>query len=402
MNLSLKNRIAGSFIVANLVVLVMGFTVFFFLNDMNKKMIKIQEENTRFEKLGEEIKDQVFNLLEYQRAFVSGQANMDTLNNVALTTGALLSQLQRLDTIVEEVNFKTSLSKLVGKVEYMRSQIEGLYGPKNKDRSNYLAFMTNSTNEVFGAFKPFQKELQKWSQSKQEILTNITSETRRNMLIVLIITFLGTILLSLVIPGKIALPFKKINDAIREIQECNFDVSIYYSQSDEIGELAGELNKMLQNIKRFEELRTDRISIENRKFDILANLSHKNILICNSIGELVYLNNTTYKLLEIDTDEILHKNFNDVTRLPECIKEAFEVAIKRRSKIENEEIVIHEKEVKEILGEDGAPLESINEEDDSEELTKVKFKGFATIFPIRAKDSAQDFYMMIISTEVFA
>ena len=49
--------------------------------------------------------------------------------------------------------------------------------------------------------------------------------------VTLIIGFLGTIILGLVVPGKIALPFKKIKDAIRELQECNFDVSIYYNQN---------------------------------------------------------------------------------------------------------------------------------------------------------------------------
>src|SRR3989338_1718752 len=192
MNFSLKNRIAASFIVANIVVLIMGFTVFFFLDEMNKKMIKIQTENTRIEKFGDEIKDLVFNILEYQRAFVNGKANIETLNSVSLTTGGLLSQLQRLDTIVEEVNAKTALSKLIGKVEYMRTQIDSLFGPKKKERSDYISFMTNSSNEVFGAYKPFQKELQKLTLTKQEMIGNIISETRRNMLITLIITFLGT------------------------------------------------------------------------------------------------------------------------------------------------------------------------------------------------------------------
>ena len=72
------------------------------------------------------------------------------------------------------------------------------------------------------------------NEEKDKRIKKVIGETKRNMLITLIITFLGTILLGLIIPGKIALPFKKINDAIRELQECNFDVSIYYNQEDVI------------------------------------------------------------------------------------------------------------------------------------------------------------------------
>ena len=102
---------------------------------------------------------------------------------------------------------------------------------------------------------------------KDKAIKEIISETKRNMMIVLIIGFLGTIVLGLVVPGKIALPFKKINDAIRELQDCNFDVSIYYKQEDEIGEIAREMNKMISSFKVFDELRTDRINVELRKFD---------------------------------------------------------------------------------------------------------------------------------------
>jgi nitrogen fixation/metabolism regulation signal transduction histidine kinase len=61
------------------------------------------------------------------------------------------------------------------------------------------------------------------------------------MLIILIIGFLSLILVAMVIPARVTFPFKKITDAIRELQECNFDVSIYYNQKDEIGELSLEL-----------------------------------------------------------------------------------------------------------------------------------------------------------------
>jgi signal transduction histidine kinase len=209
-------------------------------------------------------------------------------------------------------------------------------------------------------------------------------------LITLIITFLGTILLSLVVPGKIAMPFKKINDAVRELQDVNFDVNIFYDQDDEIGELARELNKMIQNMKRFEQLRTDRISIEHRKFDTLANMIKKNIMIANAKGELIYLNNPMYATLEIQSDDVLNKNLTD-TLMPDSIVETFELAIKRRSKIENAEITIPKR--KKVI--DPATGEYTFHE------TSEVFQGYANVIPIRGKESNLDNYMMIISKEVF-
>ena len=210
------------------------------------------------------------------------------------------------------------------------------------------------------------------------------------MLITLIITFLGTILLSLVVPGKIAMPFKKINDAVRELQDCNFDVSIYYDQDDEIGELAKELNKMIVNMKKFEQLRTDRISVEHRKFDTLANMIRKNIMISNAKGELVYMNNPMYSLLELQSDDVMNKLIAD-TMMPDSIVETYEIAIKRRSKIENAEVNIPKR--KKVLNPETG--EYMFEE------TEEVFQGYANVIPIRAKESNLDYYMMIISKEVF-
>lgn len=200
--------------------------------------------------------------------------------------------------------------------------------------------------------------------------------------------------MSLVIPGKIALPFKKINDAVRELQDCNFDVSIYYNQKDEIGELAVELNKMIANMKAFEELRTDRISVEHRKFDMLANMVRRNVLIANANGELIYLNNSMYRLLDVESEEVLNKNMTD-TIIPQSIKEAYDLALKRRSKIENAEIVITHKKTVEVENEETGVIEEIGEE------VEV-FNGFANVIPIRAKESDLDYYMMVLSEEMFA
>jgi nitrogen fixation/metabolism regulation signal transduction histidine kinase len=231
------------------------------------------------------------------------------------------------------------------------------------------------------------------------------------MMIVLIIGFLGTIILALVIPGKIALPFKKIKDAIRELQDCNFDVSIYYSQDDEIGEIAREMNKMIHSFKVFEELRTDRISIENRKFDALANLVKKPVMVANADGKLIYMNNLLYSLLQCQSEDVLGKDMTD-TVIPKSIIESYELAIKRRSKIDNAQILIPAKvhEVEEVSGDKELPKNgkggdkevAHDEIDDAEPKTQENiFEGYANVIPIRGKESSLDYYLMVLSPEVF-
>jgi len=388
MQLSLKRRVAFSFIIANVVVLVMGFMVFFFLDSLNNQISSITVNSNKISLLTDEVRISAVSILKMQKKILTTKPTSEDLKRLENLCEGFQSQLQRLDSFYSEVEAKKIISRLQGYVDSLKT-IVGKSSLFYRDGEG-LSTINELTDKILEAFSEFQDIQYFQNEQRDKQVKSIIGETRRNMLITLIITFLGTILLSLVVPGKIAMPFKKINDAVRELQDCNFDVSIYYDLDDEIGELARELNKMIVNMKKFEQLRTDRISVEHRKFDTLANMVKKNIMIANAKGELIYMNNPMYALLEMQSDDIINKIITD-TLMPDSIVETFEVAIKRRSKIENAEITIPKR--KKVLNtETGEYM--------FEETSEV-YNGYATVIPIRAKESNLDYYMMIISKEVF-
>lgn len=393
MNISLKKRIAASFVLANLMVLTIGFTVFFYLNSLNKQIENITTNTNQINLLTDEIRISAVSILKMQKKILTNKATRSDLDKLNALIDGFHSQLQRLDSFYSEVEIKTTISKMLGYVDSLKTLLSKVSIFDNRDNAG-LSTISDLADKILEAFSEFQDIQYYQNERRDQQIEEIIGETRRYMLIILIITFLATILMSLVIPGKIALPFKKINDAVRELQDCNFDVSIYYNQKDEIGELAVELNKMIANMKAFEELRTDRISVEHRKFDMLANMVRRNVLIANANGELIYLNNSMYRLLDVESEEVLNKNMTD-TIIPQSIKEAYDLALKRRSKIENAEIVITHKKTVEVENEETGVVEEIGEE------VEV-FNGFANVIPIRAKESDLDYYMMVLSEEMFA
>lgn len=393
MNFSLKKRIAFGFISANVMVLVIGFSVFYHLNSLNDKVETITSSTNQISLLTDEVRISAVSILKMQKKIITRSAKEKDLEKLISLCEGFHSQLQRLDTFYTEVQIKTIISKMIGYVESLQTILSKVSIHNNRDSAG-LSTIGDLADKILDAFSEFQDIQYYQNEKRDKELKNIIGETRRNMLIVLIITFLFTIILSLIYPGKVAMPFKKINDAVRELQDCNFDVSIYYDKNDEIGELAQELNKMISSMKLFEELRTDRISVEHRKFDILANMIKKNVLIANATGELIYLNNQMYKTLNIQSEDVLNKNMAD-TLIPQSIKEAYDLAIKRRSKIENAEIhITHKIMVEEVDEESGETVEVEREEE--------FFTGFANVVPIRAKESSLDYYLMILSVEMFS
>lgn len=392
MNLSLKRRISLSFIGANLIILAIGFTVFFYLNSLNNQIKTITLNSNQISLLTDEIRISAVSILKTQKKILTKTAKESDLENLKALSNSFHSQLESLDAFYNEVEVKKIISKMIGYVDSLTTLLSKVRLENNRDSAS-LASIGELADKILEAFSEFQDIQYYQNEKRDKQIEEIIGETRRHMLIVLIITFLGTILLSLVIPGKIALPFKKINDAVRELQDCNFEISIFYDQDDEIGELADELNKMITSMKNFEELRTDRISVELRKFDILANMVKKNVLIANAYGELIYLNNQMYKILKVDSADVLMKSMED-TLIPESIKAAYDLALKRRSKIENAEIHIVERKKVEEKDPETGEMKTV-------EVEEEIYKGFANVIPIRAKESSLDYYMMVLSTEMF-
>jgi hypothetical protein len=95
------------------------------------------------------------------------------------------------------------------------------------------------------------------------------------------------------------------------------------------------------------------------------------------------------------------------TIVPQSLIETYELAIKRRSKIENIEIVIAGKnnEVEEVseteIDENGVYQEAENGEEEVKSPLEPLFQGYANVIPIRGKESSLDYYLMVLSKEVF-
>ncbi len=392
MNISLKSRIAASFVGVTIMVVSLGVTVFFFLHKLNDEIKNITKESNNVKVLTTEVRISAVSILKTQRKILSYRAKPGDVEELISLCEDFQGQLQKLDAFYAEVEVKKIIATMNGYAEALKTVVSkaSVY---NRD-SAALSSIEELADKILEAYDQFQNIQYIQSEKRDERINNIIEETNKYMLITLIITFFFAILLSLVIPGKIALPFKKINDAIRELQECNFDVSIYYNQDDEIGELAQEINKMIHSMKTFDELRAHRIQMEHRKFDALANMVQRYVLISNDKAEIIYMNNQLYSLIDLQSDDILNKSYSD-TLIPACIKDTFDMAIKRRSKIENEQMVIYERRSEDEIAEAG-------EETNKSAEPEVIFSGHATVIPIRGKDSSSDFYLMIMGEEVFA
>lgn len=403
MNLSLKRRVALSFIITNFVIIILSMVVYQFLSSLNKDIESLSTQTNRLSLQTDEIRISAVQILKYQRQILTKNNSPELVDKLTARIETFTEQLQTVDAYYKDPEIKKVIGQMLSYVDSLKLVLSkaSLF---NRD-SIGLSSISDLADKILEAFSEFQDIQYRQSRKRDERFQAIIKETKRNMMITIIIAFLGTIILALVVPGKIALPFKKIKDAIRELQENNFDVSIYYTQDDEIGEISREMNKMIQSIKLFDELRTDRISVEKRKFDVLANMVKRPVLLANANSKIVYMNNQLYSLMQIQSDDVIGKEITE-TVMPDSIVESFELAIKRRSKIENAEVMIPAKITKEEAQEKHIEVveqEASGENEGNEIIIEeeIVYKGYANVIPIRGKDSTLDYYLMVLSKELF-
>lgn len=398
-----------SFIVANMVVLLISFLVFQYLSNLNDEIDNITITSNQVSLLSDEVRITTVAILKDQRRILMGQDKSETIDRLIGLCDSLIVHLQNLNALYQNPDGKEVIAMMSSYVDSLRLVLSK--ATLFQRGQGGLESIENLMDKILETFSDFQDIQYFENEQRNEQIKDIIQETKQKMMITLIIGFLGTILLGLVVPGKIALPFKKIKDAIRELQDCNFDVSIYYNQLDEIGEIAREMNKMIHNLKIFEELRTDRVAIEVRKFDALANMVKKPVLVADAKGKLIYMNGQLYNILQVQSEDVIGKEMKE-TVIPESIIKSYELAIKRRSKIENSEIMImgkhqegqssqevieNDKEVKPDVDTDG---DEKVEENRGE--IDIAYKGYATVIPIRGKESSLDYYLMVLSKEVIS
>ena len=406
MNLSLKKRIAISFIIANVAVLVLSFVVFHFLHNLNKNIESVTTKSIRISSLTHEVRISTLQILKTQGIIlVNRRPPLDTTKRLRNKLKILKTQIQQLELLNKNSQGQREITELLAYITSLEIVLKKS-SAFHKDPVGFRKSIGSFFENILNVFTKLQELQDTQTIKRDEQIREIIKVTKKKMMFTLIIGFFATILLGFIVPGKIALPFKKIKDALRELQDCNFDVSIFYNQDDEIGEIAREMNKMIHSFKTFEELRMNRISLENRKFDALANMSKKPVLVASADNKIIYMNGQLYNLMRVQSEDVIGKSMNE-TLVPKSIIDCYKMAIKRRSKIENMKIIIPAKPKVdgEASEEQSVDIVEVEVEKDGQEkeieLQEVVFAGYANVIPIRGKESSLDYYLMILSSEMF-
>ena len=93
MQLSLKRRVGTSFLIANVVVMVMGFTVFFFLDSLNNQISNITVSSNKISLLTDEVRISAVSILKMQKKILTTKPSAEDLKRLIASYSAALSTI---------------------------------------------------------------------------------------------------------------------------------------------------------------------------------------------------------------------------------------------------------------------------------------------------------------------
>jgi len=146
-----------------------------------------------------------------------------------------------------------------------------------------------------------------------------TARAKRNILTIIIITFMLSIYLLFVLPSRIVKPISLITNIARRAETGDYDISIPFTTRDEIGELALFFNRMIKQVKEYDALKTEKNAQQQKKVEAIANSVNEGVLLLNHENEIAVVNRTLQEALGW-SNELIGTSIQSVDRHGELSK----------------------------------------------------------------------------------
>lgn len=138
---------------------------------------------------------------------------------------------------------------------------------------------------------------------------------QRNIVTALLITVAVLIWLVIILPQQIVLPVKRIANALRRAEQGDLTTRINVPTKDEIGSLARQLNRLFARLREFDNRKTERIQLLERRFRLLAGDISEGVLVVDRTPKLLYANPPMEPLLGCRASDATGHNLSEFPRL---------------------------------------------------------------------------------------
>jgi PAS domain S-box-containing protein len=314
MRLSLGAKVQLGFFSAVALVIVIGVMAFIYLGRINREVQDVLQKDILFARAGEAIK---VSFLETRRAeknyLVFGQ------DRDIKEYEFFLAKLKEALREGKEVARKGETREKYRAIEQDLQQYEQIFArllTVPSEAREEVQRVSQELSEVGQRISTLADEIAaaKWAEFEMHAhdADRIESVAKRNMGIILGFTGISSLLLGLYLPPKIVVPIRKLTNLIKRAQEEEFRINIDVTSNDEIGELGRFINRMMDQIRVFDDLKVRKITEERRRLEVLSNLLREGVILVDGYGRVCGINPAALDFFGLSQSDVEGRSIKEI------------------------------------------------------------------------------------------
>jgi HAMP domain-containing protein len=133
-------------------------------------------------------------------------------------------------------------------------------------------------------------------------VVSLSNRARRNLLTTIPLTGLVGIYLVLFLPSRVVRSLRRITHVLQQAERGDLDVATLETGSDEVGSLAAHLNRVLRQLRTFDELKSERMLRAEQRLNVLVENLETGILLVDDQREPAFVSHRARQLLDSRPD----------------------------------------------------------------------------------------------------
>jgi PAS domain S-box-containing protein len=314
MRLSLGAKVQLGFFSAVVLVMVIGVMAFIYLGRINHEVQDVLKKDILFARAGEAIKIYFLEMRRAEKNYLVFGQDRD-IKEYEFFLGQLKESLRQ----GKDVARKEETRDTYRAVEQFLQQYEQIFArllTVPSEARDEVRRVSQELSEVGQRIATLADEIAeaKWAELTMHAqdADRIESVAKRNMGIILGFTGISSLLLGLYLPRKIVVPIRKLTNLIKRAQDEEFRINVDVTSNDEIGELGRFINRMMDQIRVFDDLKVRKITEERRRLEVLSNLLREGVILVDTDGRVCCINPAALDFFGLSQSDVEGRSLKEI------------------------------------------------------------------------------------------
>jgi nitrogen fixation/metabolism regulation signal transduction histidine kinase len=169
---------------------------------------------------------------------------------------------------------------------------------ENPDRARILQDLIRVRDQIAAIADGIQDMAVAHVEDHRRNVVSLSNRARRNLLTTITLTGLVGIYLVLFLPSRVVRSLRRVTHVLQQAERGDLDIATLETGSDEVGNLASHLNRVLRQMRTFDELKTERMLRAEQRLQVLVENLETGIILVDDQLHPVFASRRARQLLD--------------------------------------------------------------------------------------------------------